>query len=266
MSFEIYSSLAPRGWLLTDECDSLLWSCLQAVVLNQPFEVERAYWDSKWHRKPAIFGDCSSTISRDMFLGLFCYCLHFRRLDILDEIWHYGWAHNWKMGQETKYYEKFGFKIPDNRTWFTPGMISLLAQLRAHLRGEKSLWRYLPDPLDTTPGYRSHLTMLKCYLHLRMYGELGRKHKSALQKMLGHSQMNPLVHALLGNKNMANMLLSRYWPWDRLPTNRDWEQPWRIQRNDASNDLIPVLDGPEVIHPGGDLLFVRHVLEIQGYG
>ena len=134
------------AWIFTDECDSLLFSCLDAVARNEEFPIEDAFFvepgenEATWHRRPKTCGSCSSTISRDMFMGLLVYCLHFARLDLLDAFWNFGWKHWWKMGMEYKEPTEFQLGpfllyLPNNRVWFTPGLIALLACLRAHLRG-----------------------------------------------------------------------------------------------------------------------------------
>lgn len=255
-------------WIHTDECDSLLFSCLYAVATNKEFPVELAFWDELWHRRPEPCGECSSTISRDMFMGLFAYCLHFRRIDILDEISAYGWKHCWKMGIETKAPTEVRigpvvFHLPNNRVWFTPGLVALLQQLRTHLRGKKSLWRFLPQSYSSEPGYVSHLTMLHIYMNARMRGFVSAREKTVLHKMLSHSDSNPLLHALLGERAKTLELLAR-WPTDRLPNNYDWEEPWLTQRDDSDSGHLPAPPNtPVKEHSGGDALFVRHVLGLD---
>lgn len=252
----VYEQLAPRGWILTDKCDSLLFSCLQAVALEEQFDIDAAFFNGLWHRRPAKYGKCSSTISRDMFLGLFAYCLHFGRLDILDKLWKSAWSRGWKMGIETKKW--------NNRVYMTPTMMVLLYQLRRYLRTGSINWvlDQIPVPRATSPGYVSHLSMLQIYLNLRMRGKLVTHERSQLTKMLKHSSQNPLIHALLGNKLNALVLLDKYWPKDRLPTTREWSEEWRTQRHDQDTGLLPA-PGKKHTHTGGDLLFVRHVLSLH---
>jgi len=275
--WETYRKLAPGPEYFRNSGDGLLFASLQAVARGVDFQVED-YFDSKGqvYRNPSMamatyqLGPRESTISRDMFVGLFCYCLHFGRADILEKVWSYGWRHGWKMGQENRRFEftllgrKFSV-LGDNRVWFTPGLILLLAALIAHLKGRQRISSLLVNiwqPIGSVPGYQSHLSMLHIYLNRRIRGEIVTWERKVLDKILEHSPRNALALALAGWHEDARAELASQWPADRLPTKHDWTEEWRTQR--ADNDVGIVWGEPDNIQPhsGGDLLFVEHVLAL----
>jgi hypothetical protein len=259
---DTYLKLAPGPEHFRNSGDGLLFSSLQAVATGKPLDI-REYMgsDGRVYRNPDMAqgklpGPKGSTISRDMFMGLFCYCLHFGRADILEKVASYGWRHGWKMGQENR-------KL-DNRTWFTPGLILLLYAILAHLRGRPRLAKFLVNiwqPLGTTPGYPSHLTMLHIYLNRRIRGKIITWEKSVLQKILEHSPCNALALALAGWEDEARDELEARWPANRLPTHEDWTEEWRTQRRDNDSGFMGK-PGDTRTHSGGDLLFVEHVLAL----
>lgn len=250
-----YMSLAPRGWAVSDECDALLFVALQQTAIAEPGPVEDAQGESgRWYRKPDLRVDsslCSSDISRDMFMGLFVWIWHNKRLDLAEDIWDYGRHHNWAMGVE----RKDGI---ENRTFFLPTTVSLLAQLIHALGGRDHSERYFPLTYNTSRGFVSHLTLLAIHLRGEMRGGITDRELQALYQIRQHMSLSPLVHALIhkytdGDQSEATSLLLSIWPSDRLPTTRDWKEPWRLQRSDGDTGLQPG-EGDQQ-HSGGDFLF-----------
>lgn len=258
----LYKSLAPQGWDISSECDALLFVTLQQVGLGIEGPVDEAESEpGKWNRLPApdYATNCSSDISRDMFMGLFVWAWEFKRLDVLERVWSYGVENNWHMGQERK------AEILENRTYFLPGTIALLAELIYHLGGDDHVERNIlvVTPMNTEPGFASHLSLLQIYLRGEMHDGLTDGEILTLDSILLHMSGNPLAHALLhkytdGNQSRAVQLLLETWPADRLPTDRDWDDSWRTQRSDDDSGLMPG-DSDEQ-HSGGDFLFAAHVI------
>lgn len=88
------------GWPKGDDCDKLLWVSLAKYAGVRDIDIMSARDDSgAWHRTPEHTcykeGRSRSTISNDMFVGLFLV------LDkvVLKEIIDYGKAHYWTMGK-----------------------------------------------------------------------------------------------------------------------------------------------------------------------
>lgn len=272
----VYKQQAASPDYFRNSGDGLLFACLQAVATGRDFDISEYMHESgQVFRNPAMaagaqLGPRESTISRDMYMGLFCYCLHFGRADILEKIAAYGWRHGWKMGTENRRFQftllgrKFSV-LGDNRVWFTPGLILLLYALLAHLRGRPRLAKFLAgiyQPLGSTAGYPSHLTMLHIYLNRRIRGNLLTTEALALKLILSHSPRNALALALAGWTDDARQELATQWPTDRLPTMHDWTEEWRTQRADNDKGIVWGRPGDIKPHSGGDLLFVEHVLAL----
>lgn len=282
---QVYKQQAASPDYFRNSGDGLLFACLQAVATGRDFDISEYMHESgQVFRNPAMaagaqLGPRESTISRDMYMGLFCYCLHFGRADILEKVAAYGWRHGWKMGTENRRFEftllgrKFSI-LGDNRVWFTPGLILLLYALLAFLRGGQpsvvpgagpKLARLLAgiwQPLGATPGYPSHLTMLHIYLNMRIRGKVSKSEHKVLDRILKHSPRNALALALAGWTDEARQELATQWPTDRLPTGSDWTEEWRTQRVDNDKGIVWGRPGDMKPHSGGDLLFVEHVLAL----
>lgn len=260
--YYFYSQLAPRGWDVSEECDAILFVSLTQVGLQEAGPVEQAASEpGRWHRLPGpeFAAKCSSDISRDMFMGVFVWIWQNKRLDLATDIWNYGAAHNWKMGDERKDF--------DNRTVFTPVTIAVLADLIHALGGEDHPERHFPRVYNSQPGFVSHLTLLQIYLRGETKGGLTESEIDVLRAIRQHMSLNPLVHALIhrytdGDQSEATRLLLSIWPADRLPTSADWSEGWRIQRSDGDSGLSPGAgDSP---HSGGDFLFVASLILGRG--
>ena len=273
---EAYKQKAADPDYFRSSGDGLLFACLQSVATGRDFDIaEYIAADGQVFRNPdmaqgRLLGPRESTISRDMFVGLLCYCLHFGRADILEKVAAYGWKHSWKMGQENRRFEftllgrKFSV-LGDNRVWFTPGLILLLYALLASLRGRPRLAKFLVNiwqPIGSIPGYQSHLTMLHIYLNKRIRGKVSKSEQNVLDRILKHSPRNALALALAGWIDDARQELATQWPIDRLPTKHDWTEEWRTQRADNDKGIVWGEPGNITPHSGGDLLFVEHVLAL----
>lgn len=260
---ELYRSIAPRGWNVSQECDALLFVALTQVGLGEQGDVELAESEpGKWNRKqgPEYADACSSDISRDMFMGLFVWIWEFKRLDVAQTLWNYGTHNNWRMGEE-----RGSLLEHADRVYFRPGTVALLAELIYKLGGENHLERSLLSvtPQSTEPGFQSHLTLLTLHLLGEMHSGLTAGELSTLTDILVHMDGNPLAQALYhkytdGDQSRAVQLLLETWPADRLPTVRDWKEAWRTQRADSDTGFQP--GGSDKPHSGGDFLFVCRVI------
>ena len=186
-----------------------------------------------------------------MLLGVILYAVHFNEVKILDDLWNYGEANKWVMGEGVI-----------DRTLFTPSMIALLAEARYRLSGKDVAIRHLGQTYDTTPGYRTHLSILKMVIKSKL-GTLSRWDKRSLKIIKDKNPNNPLVLAMYtkhigGNYNAAISQLLADFPDDRLPTSDDWCSEWRTQLKANDTALKPCADGHE--HSGGDFLFVAGII------
>ncbi len=253
------------GFILTDSCDSLLFSALNGSVPGVgPIHIEAAQGDlGQWFRRPLSYAPCysdsdpkSSDISRDMLIGLMVYADVWSRRDIVENLFAWGSAHLWEMGRD----HTIGTAL------MTPDLIGVLAQTIEHLGGSHRAVEETPPLYNTTPGFISHLTLLEVLLYGRNHGSIRDLELSALRSIVAQEPQNPLAQALLhkytdGDQSIALRLLQDTWPDNRLPNTADWCEEWRTQRADGDAGFKPCSSGPVRAHIGGDYLFVFAVLD-----
>lgn len=260
----IYKSLgATYGWeAFGHHGDGLLFGCLGAIGFNKQFSVEDARdMDYSWHRNPdRVLNPGYSQISRDMFMGLLFYILHFKRRDLAEQLWAYGKGHGWVMGRTVNFL--------DNSNIWTPGMVGLLALIIEKLGGPKHGERRMPQFYDASPGFSSHLTMLAILIETNCRGYATEKQLKALDKMrTTHMKNNPMPHIIYhlykdGDQSEAAKLLLQKFPANRLPdTKLDWREEWFPQRSDTDAQAHPGDEYfPKYSHTGGDFIFLTMLL------
>ena len=238
----------PHGWVVEDSCDALLFASLTAAATGVAIDIESARGaDGEWYRNPSqtCFPDrSSSTISRDMFLGLFWYVHKFARSDLAQQVFSYGDDHHWVMG-----------KGDLSRTFMTPNEQADLALLTGD---DHVIGHFEPVLSDSATGFEAHLVAVDLALRVRL-GKATDDGQGHAQHLVDRQPHNPLFQAVLGlytgNQLPAVMLLlsPTYWPDDRLPTSADRCEPWLTQR-DEGIDWQPC---PErgLTHSGGDFLY-----------
>lgn len=262
---DLYLRLLPTqqdqyGFIYTDTCDSLLFSCLTGCVPGVDFLPNTAYnlISRQWFRRPYIYPEClqcggaTSTISRDMILGLLWYAWTNKDLWASDSIVEHALNHWCIMGQADNKTDLFG------KCFLTPGLLATAAEVSYRLGG-KNRWylRYLPQyESPNVTDYEAHLSVLH---------QLLRKQLTGSKIKYDHAQRqpgNPLFHIAAGNYDVAQGLLSlsTVWPDARLPTSLDRSDCWVVQR-DAGPDWQPGTQQPVKTWSGGDFLFCNWLLE-----
>lgn len=265
---EWYQANAKYGWEQYDYyCDALLFASLSAVAVDKEIDIRAAQIEpGRFVRNPNI--DCyeekGSDVSRDMYMGLFVYIYHFKKLDIAKEIYDYGERNNWVFGRTRN--------LGDNSNSFTPGMVSLLANIIYRLGGERSSLQHIPNIYSAAPNFSSHLSLLHLYLEGRMQGYLTPYQLSELEKILKHRHGNPFAQALYhkytdGNQDIAAKLLIDIWPTGRLPNSTDdWVEEWRHQRADTEEWFLSPADPAYILkfgtreHGGACFLFASKII------
>ena len=255
-----YKQLSPTGWILLEECDSLLFTALLAVgkgeALPELFLAEKS--PGQWLRKPDGNGECSSDISRDMLMGVLTYAVFNRDASILERLISYADSHRWKMGEERSTNPKRA-----GRTYLVPGLYGLLHELSRALGGKhSSLWAMFPQILQSSnPGFESHLSMLAMACRGKTRGKLNWSEKWTLRSIIKKCPRNALAAALSYRYDNGSLgavrELVKQWPQDRLPNKGDWTEDWRTQRADDDSGLVGSESNKP--HSGGDLLFVLRV-------
>ena len=248
------------GWL-GPKCDGLLFNSLAAVagVDVDPMKAEES--PGRWRRHPD-FEDCRpfknsrSTISRDMFRGLFIYLLLKKDREALLRIKDYGEDHKWFMG------EGENEVITISRTWFNPA-----------IRGQ--LYRMIENsPMFTkeyyTEDYEAHLEAWNVFTEYLIDGHIDEWNLKILKDHRERQPENALFHAMAskfidGNMDKAISLLQAHFPPDRLPTEADHFAHYLYQR-DFGPDWQPCNNQDEkrrckgLTHNGVDFLIVAWLI------
>lgn len=259
---------AERGFF-DDRCDSLLFTSLWSVACG-PLDLSSYEGDpGKWYRNPER--DCfingapngsASTISRDMFLGLFHHIWSTKDKANMSEIVAYGQEHNWIMGE-----------AKDNETLLsrcllTPQLITVLKEMDSKLGGQaghpfrSENEDNSDDALPVNTGFRAHLDVLRILLNGRVYGAITDAEKSLLKSQAERQPSNALYVAAYekyngGTKAHGLLLDKAHFPGDRLPTNAEHCQNYLFSRDQESDDWKPCAEARE--HDGTDFVFAAWV-------
>ena len=168
------------GFILSSHCDATLFSGLIGCVPGIEVNITAAHdpYTDMWHRRPITLSACceleswslferigqilkakttdkvaikkifekgSSTISRDMLMGILYYSYYNNRLDISESVIRYALSH-WCI---------MGIGSP-TRTFLTPGLLSTFAWVSYRLGGPSRPWlRYLPQSENKTDGFQA---------------------------------------------------------------------------------------------------------------
>lgn len=248
-----------HGFIITERCDSLLFSSLLSCSLNN-VNIKAAR-DSQgwWHRRPLSYPNCfpnssASSISRDMITGLIWYLYFNKDLTAAEETLELYKKHSFVMGQGDP-----------SRLILMPGLEATIASIIYKLGG-KSRW-FTRHQRQTYPknltGYEVHLLVLHALLISRLSGHI---RSNVLDSFKAYAEKNPcnalhqFAYSLYidGNMNMVTELLLNegWWPTDRLPTNRDRDSEWLTSR-DCDYGYSPSPNpSPIKEFTGGDFIFV----------
>lgn len=272
---ELYAQLIKEqqddyGFIDHKYCDSTLFSGLVGCVPEVRVSLTAAYDFSTgyWHRRP-IDKPChdpadpkSSTISRDMILGILWYALVNRRPDIAQSIVSKAINHAGFVG------EAGSLKVLLTKCQIMPPLFVTALLVRNVLTGGRWYDKILAwlVPADVGPlkvGYQAHL---QC-LHIALRGGLDCGiHSGQLKKLMGQAERcprNALFQILGGDFDAARQTLAdeKLFPADRLPTAKDRKESWLWQRDDASDAWEPVKRTE--VHHGGDYLFAYWLLKLM---
>jgi len=269
------------GFIESHECDSLLFSglvgCIPGIEINIKAALDQR---GRWHRRPISLAPChdcsntptffqrlryvydywknyginkeqmqklfevgSSSISRDMLIGLAWYAYYKKRLDISESVINYAMSNYFIMGSGTP-----------TKTLMTPGLLSTFAWISYRLGGpSRRLIRYIPLlESENVKGFQAHLSVLHILLRNKLTGKTSNS--KLLTKHASNQPNNALFQYAAGNKSTAKDLLNnkKWWPEDRLPRVSDRAEQWLFQR-DFGSDWEPEESSKQ--HSGADFLF-----------
>ncbi len=246
------------GFIEHEHCDALLFTGLVGAVGFKTQITRAMNKDGSWERRP-VDRPCyphgsRSTISRDMFLGLFWYIWRNQRLDLAEELWHYGVQHNWIMGAGDV-----------SRIYLTPGLQATLAEIIYQLGGQnhyvaRNAPQFWAKGLE---GYQAHLEVLHILLRGELTGHITAPMRRVLCDLCSRHMDNHLYTIakaryssdqgsanFLGTIAAAGLDDIDLWPRDRLPSDADRSSRWIFENNDKSKGTDPT-----ITHTGGDMVF-----------
>ena len=258
-----------HGFVMTGECDSLLFTCLIAAATRDPINVKAARNErGQWFRRPLDLPPCypehtKSTISRDMFMGLFWYLWRLKDLKTAEELFDYGIKHNWIMGSGDA-----------ARIYMTPALQATLAEIIYRLGGvDHKVYRAMPQLWSKgLEDFQLHLALLHIELRGQLLGSISNKMLDVISDATRREPRNVLVRVLYSKYvtgdcgEVAWLLLNEaWWPSSRLPRSSDRRTDWLNQRaylrdSKLNRDWLPSNERPVKIHTGGDFLFVAAIL------
>lgn len=246
------------------KCDGLLFNSLARYsgAYIDVFKAEES--PGRWRRHPDFstckpFNGSKSTISRDMFRGLFLVLLQESKIDHMKAIRSYGQANDWAMGEAEDAESYWG------RVWWPP-----------------SLRHQLDRMIDKTPqnanasakqGFEGHLDVLSIFTEYLINKALSEFEIKILEQYAKKNPKNALYQAVFhkftdGDQSKAIEILmdNRLFPADRLPTDKDRFSPYLWERDDGP-DYEPCNEQGSsricsgAVHSGIDLVFAARMLE-----
>ncbi len=255
-----------HGFVMSDECDSLLFSSLYATANPLVRITDARDVKGAWHRRPQM--DCypahsPSTISQDMILGLLIYLHKLSDRDyglaarLTSDLYKYGIKHSFVMG-----------KGDPARTYLRPPLQATLAELLYHLTGYNDVvTRNIPQLWPTkNTDYELHLEILHIYLRGSIQCKIDTQMLKALNNAVARSPENAFFQYVLhkftdkDQTKAASLLLDqKRFPNTSLPTNRQRDTEYLWQR-DPNQDWRPNTEAPLKEYSGSDLIFVANLI------
>ena len=262
-----------KAWTISS-CDSLEYAALWGTACGEiPIEGFMSVTEpGKWFRTTAQ--DCfvdgkdngsDSTISRDMFRGLYHYFLQHEKIDLVRDTIGYGEDHNWIMG-EAKDTETLVSKC-----LLSPGMINELYNTETYL--EPQFGGKLDDEkqeefsIENT-GFRAHLDVLGIVYRGRLHGAITDSELKTLEHQAARQPENAVYQFALylykptHDLGLALQILQseQYFPSDRLPTTADRCVDYLFSHDKNDPDWLPCPEKNETL-PGVDLVWAISILD-----
>lgn len=252
------------GFILTDKCDSLLFSGLLSAAIPGQVNLEAAYENGQWFRRPdkdcsPEIGNSRSTISRDMIIGVFYHLYYNRDLDLAIELMDNLKSNNYLLKGQGSIGELL----------MTPTMLRTLAEIILYLGGPKYRFELnLPIYFSKDTGFVAHLNVWHIILRYKMNNNNLSNHEiSVLEYHNQRQPLNPLFEAAyrkvidLNYTNVLSLLVSSpNYPEDRLPTTLEICSPWVIERDYSEKDWAACPNETFKEHTGADLLVIYNLI------
>ena len=239
-------ALEEGGVINPRDCDGLLWNALYQVATGRGSVSEWQGKPGQWFRRPShdcliykdgewVDNDSKTSISRDMFLGLFLWLWDRQDLEAVENLIVWGRAANpqWFMGEAINIFEREG------ATHLRPPILGTLFELAYQLGGEDNTFRKFPYSVSTGgSGYQLHLAVLHTLIRGQIIGGISDTELGGLKKISKKQPKNPFYSAVYhyfkdGDQSAAIAMLldEEIWPSDRLPGSQDRCSAYILQRD-----------------------------------
>ena len=224
----------------------------------------------KWHRdtehkcfvKDAPNNGSKTSISKDMFRGLFHYLLKHKELDLVNKTIDYGKAHDWVMG------EGQDMSDPDviSRVVLTQNLINELYDMQSALeivRIEES-----EDVIGQNTGFRARLDVLAVLFRGVLYGAINDKELELLKFQADRQPDNSafqfayrLYNKEHSTENAIKVLNNeQYFPKDHLPTSAERCVADLFEHDQKKGDWDPC-PKEAAQHSGSDFVWAVSILD-----
>lgn len=253
-------------------CDSLLFASLWGTACGE-IPIENFMDENgKWYRTttkdcfpgPGAYGGSATSISKDMFRGLFFYLHQYRNIDLINKTINYGKVHSWIMGDGKDEIEIAG------RCLMTPSMINELYDLQTKVEAFPLFAESSDgDQIGIMTGYQGHLQVLGVLMRGRLYDGINDIEKEILKSQASRQPDNVLFQFAYKlyeprhdiSRAMAILEDEARFPSDRLPSTTEYCTDYLFQHDKKESDWLPCArDQPEV-HSGTDYVFAVSVLD-----
>lgn len=249
-------------------CDSTLYSGLLGSIPDFEVDLTKAFDGEFWHRRtlnqPCCFDmennvgtGSSSSISRDMLIGVAYWCWYNKRGDVAEQIVQHALKNFGFMGKANDLKTLWG------RTQILPGLFSTFCWISYKLGGPMRPWAlWIPADLGSEiEDYGAHIQVLHILLRKDIVGWNFPWEKQVLKYHAKRQPENPLYQIAVGNYNKANLILQKeeWWPSHRLPTNRDRKTHSIPMRE--PDYWMPDLTSPLEVHSGYDYVFCKWLMK-----
>jgi hypothetical protein len=259
------------GWL-PSKCDGLLFNSL-AAFSGFPVNPLMAEETSGRFRRHPDFSDCKpgsgakSTISKDMFRGLWLWLWQQQDVDTFHRIYEYGDLNDWVMGEAEDDESFYG------RVLLTPAMIFELKKMidALELKLTGIVWNSLEETF-LRDSYAAHLHILNIYAEAQINGKTDdvKTLKSYAEREPRNALFQALYHKFSDGDQTAaiNILMDEsLFPADRLPTSADnycshylWQRDMD-EKDIAGFEYWKPCPHEGQTHPGIDLMLVAKIIE-----
>lgn len=274
-----------QGVLPQFTCDSLLFQSFYematfgdldlALYQGEPGQFFRKPSHDCFYRDEAgepVSNGSKTTISRDMFLGLFLWIYVNDDLQKSKDLIDFGKKQSpaFFMGDGVSALER------ESRTHLRPSLIGTLYQLTYRLEGEDNPLRYTPFiPTARVDGYQLHLVVTHTLLRGLIFDGISNSElgvlKDAVQKQPANAYYQAVYHHFKdGDQSKAIEILldETLFPADRLPSGKDRCSDYIFQRDDDrhvpdpdKDDWKPCKDGSDEVHTGVDFLWTYRIIK-----